>query len=64
MDAEFFVATEALFGLWDMEQREAHIDEALAVARRLARDFPDNDEIAKFLRRHEGPVLPPASPGT
>jgi tetratricopeptide (TPR) repeat protein len=58
MDADFFVRTEALFGLWDMEQREANIDEAIAVAHRLARDFPDNEEIAKFLTKHEGRVLP------
>ena len=62
MDADFFERTEALFGLWDMEQREAHIDEAIAVAHGLARDFPDNQEIVKFLRRHEGRVLPLGSP--
>ena len=62
MDADFFVRTEALFGLWDMEQREAHIDEAIAVAHGLARDFPDNQEIVKFLMRHEGRVLPLGSP--
>lgn len=63
MDAPFFERTEALFGLWDMEQRETHIDEAIVVAHTLARDFSSNQEIARFLREHESRVFPVTSPG-
>jgi hypothetical protein len=51
--ADFFVATEAVFALWDMQVRERQITEAVATARRLARDFPSNEEIAKFLATHD-----------
>jgi tetratricopeptide (TPR) repeat protein len=51
-DAGFFVRAEALFALWDMQVREGEIPEALATARKLARDFPENQEIAKFIETH------------
>jgi tetratricopeptide (TPR) repeat protein len=51
-DAEFFDRAEALFALWDMQVREGDIADAVATARRLARDFPENQELAKFVETH------------
>jgi hypothetical protein len=51
--AEFFVATEAGFALWDMQVREKQIPAAVVTARRLARDFPENEELARFLARND-----------
>ena len=51
--ADFFVATEAIFALWDMQVRERQFAEAVTTARRLARDFPDNEELTRFLARHD-----------
>jgi hypothetical protein len=47
--ADFFVATEAIFALWDMQVRERQLPAAVETARRLARDFPENPELVKFL---------------
>jgi len=44
-----FAKTEAAFGLWDMEVREKNIPAAVEVARGLAREFPENQELVKFL---------------
>jgi hypothetical protein len=52
-DADFFVRVEAAFALWEMEVRERHLPEAVAVARGLARDVPDNLEVAAFLAENE-----------
>jgi len=51
--AEFFVATEAGFALWDMQVREKQIPAAVVTARSLARDFPANEELARFLARND-----------
>lgn len=51
-DADFFVRAEAAFGLWEMEVRERNMLEAIAVARSLARDFPENRELSAFLATH------------
>jgi hypothetical protein len=48
-EAPFFARTEARFALWDMLVRERRIDEAVVTARELARDFPDNPELQRFL---------------
>ena len=48
-DAEFFVHVEALFALWDLQVRERQLPAAVVIARGLARDFPGNRELAKFL---------------
>jgi tetratricopeptide (TPR) repeat protein len=48
-DADYFVTIEAAFGLWEMQVRERNIPEAVLVARRLARDFPENRELVRFL---------------
>jgi hypothetical protein len=50
---EPFVQAEAKFGLWDIQVRERQMEEAVVTARALARDFPDNAELAKFLARHD-----------
>jgi hypothetical protein len=50
---DFFVQTEATFALWDMQVREREVPGAVATARTLARDFPENAELRKFLADHE-----------
>jgi hypothetical protein len=52
-DADFFVRVEAAFALWEMEQRERNLPEAVEVARGIARDFPENREVAAFLAANE-----------
>jgi hypothetical protein len=47
--APFFVHVEALFALWDLQVREHRLPEATAIARTLARDFPENPELLRFL---------------
>ena len=49
MESDFFSHAEAEFALWDMQVRERDMAQATDVARRLARDFPDNREVAAFL---------------
>jgi hypothetical protein len=51
-DADMFVRAEAGFALWDMQVREKNIVEAVTTARTLARDFPANPELQKFLDTH------------
>jgi hypothetical protein len=51
--ADFFSQAEAAFALWDMQVREKNLTAAVTTARALARDFPDNHEIAKFLENSE-----------
>lgn len=46
---DFFERAEAGFALWDMQVRERELGEAVATAQQLARDFPDNRELARFL---------------
>jgi hypothetical protein len=53
-EASFFVHTEALFALWDLHVRERRLSTAVAIARRLAHDFPENRELVKFLERYGG----------
>ena len=47
-----------------MEVREREVSEAVATARRLARDFPENGELRKFLTTHDSTrlVINPAHP--
>lgn len=52
-DADFFVHAEAAFALWDLHVRERNLPAAIEVARGLARDFPDNPELSKFLEAHD-----------
>lgn len=54
-----FIAAEAGFALWDMLVRERDFGEAVLVARRLARDFPENQDLVRFLDTHTSKVAPP-----
>lgn len=47
------VQAEALFALWDLQVRERHVADAVVTARALARDFPTNRDVAKFLTTHD-----------
>jgi hypothetical protein len=57
-EADFFIHAEAEFALWDMQVRERNLTEATAIARRLARDFPENREIVNFLEAHDPSLRP------
>jgi tetratricopeptide (TPR) repeat protein len=52
---EGFDRAEAMFALWEIERREGNTERAIAVAERLAHDFPDNREISSFLASHRYP---------
>jgi hypothetical protein len=52
-DADFFTEVEAEFALWDLHVRERKMTEAVEIARGLSRQFPENPELAKFLRAHD-----------
>ena len=49
MDADPYSHAEAEFALWDMLLRDKNIPAATEVARRIAKDFPENKEVAAFL---------------
>jgi hypothetical protein len=53
----FFDQVESRFALWDMQMREDEIPAAVATARVLARDFPENPELRKFLTMHDPTML-------
>jgi len=62
---DVFVQAEATFALWDMQVREHEVREAVATARGLARDFPENAELRTFLVDHDSPsrlTIPAAAP--
>jgi hypothetical protein len=63
LPADRWANAEARFGLWDMLVRERDEDGATAVAIALAQDFPENEDVARFLseRSGESPVSDPAS---
>jgi hypothetical protein len=48
-ESDYFVQIEAAFGLWEMHVRERNMPEAVVIARQLARDFPENRELVRFL---------------
>ena len=48
-ESDFFVRTEARFSLWDMQQRERDVAGARETARILLRDFPENQELRRFV---------------
>jgi hypothetical protein len=52
--SDFFSQTEARFALWDMQVREKNLLEAMVTARTLARDFPENQELFRFIETHDG----------
>jgi len=51
-DADFFTRTEARFALWDMQVRERDTPGAITTADLLIRDFPDNQELKRFIGIH------------
>ncbi len=57
-EADFFTRAEAEFALWDMLVRERNLAEATAIARRLARDFPENRELVTFLEARDPSLRP------
>jgi tetratricopeptide (TPR) repeat protein len=50
MATDPFSHAEAEFALWDMLLRDKNIPEATEVARRIAQAFPENAEVATFLK--------------
>jgi hypothetical protein len=54
-DADLYVRAEAGFALWEMHVRERNLAEARVTAAKLARDFPANPELRKFLETHRPP---------
>jgi len=52
IESDFFTRTEARFALWDMQIRERDASGAIATADILIRDFPDNQELRKFIEAH------------
>ena len=56
-DADFFTRTEAVFALWDMQVRERDFAGALSTAQLLLVDFPDNQDLKRFVdQRRPAPV--------
>ena len=51
--ADFFSQAEAAFALWEMQVREKDLTAAVATARGLSRDFPDNLELTRFLEKNQ-----------
>lgn len=49
LDEDLFVRAEAGFALWDMRVREGDITGAVVAARDLVREFPENEELNRFL---------------
>lgn len=50
MATDPFSHAEAEFALWDMLLRDKNLPEATEVARRIAKAFPENTEVAVFLK--------------
>ena len=48
-DTDVYTRAEARFGLWDVLVREKNFPEAVALAHELARDFPANTDLPRFL---------------
>ncbi|MEO8071294.1 MAG: hypothetical protein ABI652_07815, partial [Acidobacteriota bacterium] len=57
-ETDFFARTEAGFAIWDLHMRERHLPEAVKEARLLARDFPENRELVKFLAANDSASRP------
>jgi hypothetical protein len=49
MATDPFSHAEAEFALWDMLLRDKNVPDATEVARRIAKKFPENSEVAAFL---------------
>ena len=48
-ESDFYIRAEAEFSLWDMQVRERNFSEAVLIAQKLLRDFPDNRDLVAFL---------------
>ena len=55
MEADRYTRAEAEFALWDMYVREKNFEAATEIAQKLARDFPENPEVARFLSARTAP---------
>ena len=55
--SDFFVRSEAMFALWDMQVREQEVPAAVETARLLALAFPENRELRKFLAAHDSTTV-------
>jgi tetratricopeptide (TPR) repeat protein len=55
MATDPFSHAEAEFALWDMLLRDKNIPEATEVAKRIAQAFPENTEVAVFLKGRPAP---------
>ena len=53
VEAAPLVQAEAMFALWDMQVRERNVPDAVVTARMLARRFPENRDLTKFLFTHD-----------
>jgi tetratricopeptide (TPR) repeat protein len=53
MDTDPFSHAEAQFALWDILLRDKNIPQATEVARQIAKDFPENSEVAAFLKKQD-----------
>ncbi len=51
LDGSLSERAEAEFALWDLHVREKDFVRATELAEKLARDFPDNKEVAQFLTK-------------
>ena len=56
MATDPFSHAEAEFALWDMLLRDKNIPEATEVAKRIAQAFPENTEVAVFLKTRATPA--------
>jgi len=45
--------------LWELQVRERNVSAAVAVARALVVDFPENPELAKYLDANDSAVAAP-----
>jgi hypothetical protein len=61
-EADFFAHAEARFALWDLQVRERNVSKAVAVARELAVDFPENPELVKYLDAHHPAITSRLAP--
>jgi tetratricopeptide (TPR) repeat protein len=51
MDTDPFSHAEAQFALWDILLRDKNVAQATDVARQIAKEFPENSEVADFLKK-------------
>jgi len=61
-ESDFFTRAEARFALWDTQVRERDASGALATAIVLFRDFPENQELRKFIETHRSVESNAAAP--